>query len=79
MSAMAGDTLDTSDGINNRAWPHVMLHLVKIIHGTDNQSPVDALNSTKSVTEKILCLEINSIRKLIQTKRIDVRKVGTEY
>ena len=37
---------------------------------TDNYSPVDAIKSTKSVTEKRLRLEISGIKELIQTKRI---------
>ena len=45
-------------------------HLVADQCVTDNYSLVDAIKSTKSVTEKRLRLEISGIKELIQTKRI---------
>lgn len=52
-STLAGETLEMSDGSDNRAWPHSMLHLVAINCGTDKQSPGDAMESTKSATDRI--------------------------
>ena len=53
-STLAGETLALADGIDNA----IFLSLV------------DAIKSTKSVTEKRLRLEISGIKELIQNKRI---------
>ena len=79
-STLAGETLAMSEGIDSAIFLSTLFSElsagnpdcpVPIICVTDNFSLVDALRSTKCVTEKRLRLEISSIKELIQTKRVD--------
>lgn len=79
-STLAGETLAMSDGIDNAIFLSTLFseltvgnveHPTTIICVTDNHSLVDALQSTKSVTEKRLRLEISSIKELIQTQKVE--------
>lgn len=78
-STLAGETLAMSEGIDNAIFLSTLfseLHAgstvqpVPIVCITDNFSLVDALKSTKFVTEKRLRLEISSIKELIQTRKV---------
>ncbi len=78
-STLAGETLAMSDGIDNAIFLSTLFselttgdakHTVPVICITDNHSLLDALKSTKSVTEKRLRLEMSSIKKLIQTQKV---------
>lgn len=78
-STLAGETLAMSEGIDNAIFLSILFselnagctdHTVPIICVTDSFSLVDALKSTKFVTEKRLRLEISSIKELIQTQRV---------
>lgn len=79
-STLAGETLAMSEGIDSAIFLSTLYselcagsiaHPVPIVCVTDNFSLVDALKSTKFVTEKRLRLEISSIKELIQTKQVD--------
>jgi len=79
-STLAGETLAMADGIDNAIflsslYSELTTGMVKqrtlpVMCVTDNFSLVDAIKSTKSVTEKRLRLEISGIKELIQNKRI---------
>lgn len=78
-STLAGETLAMSDGIDNAIFLSTLFaelstgntsHQVPIICVTDSFSLVDALKSTKFVTEKRLRLEMSLIKELIQTKKV---------
>ena len=79
-STLAGETLALADGIDHAIFlsslyselttGNVTKGILPVICVTDNYSLVDAIKSTKSVTEKRLRLEISGIKELIQTKRI---------
>lgn len=79
-STLAGETLALADGIDNAIFLATLFselttgetkrHILPVVCVTDNYSLVDALKSTKSVTEKRLRLEISSIKELIQAQRI---------
>lgn len=78
-STLAGETLAMSEGIDGAIFLSTLFselsngsiaRPVPIICVTDNFSLVDAIRSTKSVTEKRLRLEISSIKELIQTKKV---------
>lgn len=79
-STLAGETLAMSEGIDNAIFLSTLFseltigdvaHAAPITCVTDNHSLVDALKSTKSVTEKRLRLEISSIKELIHTKKVE--------
>ena len=79
-STLAGETLALADGIDHAIFlsslyselttGNVTKGILPVVCVTDNYSLVDAIKSTKSVTEKRLRLEISGIKELIQTKRI---------
>ena len=79
-STLAGETLALADGIDHAIFlsslyselttGKVTQGILPVICVTDNYSLVDAIKSTKSVTEKQLRLEINGIKELIQSKMI---------
>uniref|UniRef100_M4AZE1 Integrase catalytic domain-containing protein n=1 Tax=Xiphophorus maculatus TaxID=8083 RepID=M4AZE1_XIPMA len=80
-STLAGETLAMSEGIDNAIFLSTLFSELSagstacpppIMCVTDNFSLVDALKSTKFVTEKRLRLEISSIKELIQTKKVQV-------
>ncbi|KAL2093504.1 hypothetical protein ACEWY4_010816 [Coilia grayii] len=79
-STLAGETLAMSEGIDNAIFLAMLFseltsgctdHSPPIICVTDNHSLVDALKSTKSVSEKRLRLEISSIKELVQMQKIE--------
>lgn len=79
-STLAGETLAMSDGIDNSIFLSTLFselttgdaeHALPIICVTDNHSLVDAIKSTKPVSEKRLRLEISGIKELIQTQRVE--------
>nr|XP_020481208.1 uncharacterized protein LOC109975033 [Monopterus albus] len=79
-SRFAGETLALSDGMDNAVFPATLFselitgdteHAPPIICITDNHSLMDALQSTKSVSEKRLRLEISSIKELVQAQKIE--------
>ena len=79
-STLAGETLALADGIDHAIFQsslyselttgNVTTGILPVKCVTDNYSLVDAIKSTKSMTEKRLRLEISGIKELIQTKRI---------
>ena len=48
---------------------------IPIVAYTDNQSTIDAINSTTPVSDKKLRLEIAALQQYDETKEINVRKV----
>lgn len=75
-STLAGEALAMSDGVDNAIFLATLFsevtagdaaHVTPVTCVTDSHSLVDALKSTKSVTEKRLCLEISSIKEMIQS------------
>lgn len=77
---LTGETLAMSHGIENAIFLstlHSELTTVNVKHPTlitcvtDNHSLVDALKSTKSVTEKIVRFQISSMKELIQTQKVE--------
>ncbi|KAG7515810.1 hypothetical protein JOB18_016373 [Solea senegalensis] len=77
-NTLAGETLALADGIDNAIFlsslyselttGKVSQDILPAICVTDNYSLVDAIKSTKSVTEKQLRLQISGIKELIQSK-----------
>lgn len=79
-STLAGETLAMSDGVDNAVFLATLFseltsgdaeHAPPIICVTDSRSLVDALKSTKSVSEKRLRLEISSIKELVQAQKVE--------
>ncbi|XP_062409954.1 uncharacterized protein LOC134100639 [Sardina pilchardus] len=79
-STLAGETLALADGIDNAIFLSTLYSELTvgdckhsglpIVCVTDNQSLLDAVKSTKSVTEKRLRLEISNIKELLQSGTI---------
>ena len=79
-STLAGETLALADGIDNAIFLATLFSELTvgdckhrglpIVCVTDNHSLLDAVKSTKSVTEKRLCLEISNVKELIQSGTI---------
>lgn len=79
-STLAGETLALGDGIDSAVFLATMYSEITtgdctsnnlpIVCVTDNHSLLDAVKSTKSVTEKRLRLEISSIKELIHSGTI---------
>lgn len=80
-STLAGETLALADGIDNAIFLSslyselstgtIKQHTLPVMCVTDNYSLIEAIKSTKSVTEKRLRLEISGIKELIQNKKIE--------
>ena len=79
-STLAGETLALADGIDNAIFLATLFSELTvgdckhrglpIVCVTENHPLLDAVKSTKSVTEKRLCLEISNVKELIQSGTI---------
>ena len=79
-STLAGETLALADGINTAVFLATLYseltkgdctcNSLPIVCVTDNHSLLDAVKSTKSVTEKRLRLEISSVKELVHSGTI---------
>lgn len=79
-STLAGETLALADGIDSAVFLAALYSelttgdgthsILPIVCVTDNHSLLDAVKSTKSVTQKRLRLDISSIKELMHTGTI---------
>ena len=88
-STLAAETLAMVDGLDEAIF---ISKMISEVHGiqdysdkkipikcyTDNKSLFDNINSTKSVSEKRLRIDIASIREMLVDKEVDIRWIPSK-